>query len=204
MKSYKNQIWSQSNITQLLLIIFYLLTFTSCGKKQDSGLEVIMTPKNGVLLDYDFETCSSTQQNLSATTPSRQYVKGPIVLFNKITLKWKNTMRLHVQSLNITFDSPQIKLNCTLPPNELAALFLFTNTTEAQTNSVVYDADGFKGEGTVTSYTGCKIACTATVEDKNNLDVSGSGIVTIKGTSESADGNIFTRVRATASVNVSP
>lgn len=195
---------SFSSLSLCGLLIFQMLII-GCGKQTSTDLELSVVPSGGTILDYNFETCNSRNFRISNPTIINAppvLVNGPVIMFNKIALKWHQNYRLHVQSLNINFDTEQFKVNCSLPPDEIASLFLFSGSPEKIANSPVYDGDGFITSGTITSTSSCKIVCEAKVQDKENLDVSGTGYISVKGTSE--NGDVFARVKTRASVSVTP
>ncbi len=197
-----------------LFLCSLLIILSSCaGDKDEEDLEVSITPSEGTIINYDMETCNSLEQNSDAINPTRKYVTGPIVYFLKLSLTWKKNYRLFIQEVNLQFDNDKFTINCSIPTNELASLFLFsslvttgtaltTEQTKIAANKIVYDAEGFTSAGTVTSYSGCKIACPVTLKDKNDLEVSGSGTLTVRGTSEKED--VFERVKTNISISIVP
>lgn len=191
--------------------LFYAGAFwgalTSCGKKADSNLVVSLVPSDSIVLEFDAYSCTQIVTGIVGVDGQRvgPDIKGPVVLFNKMTMEWKKTSKLYIHDASIRFRGSGIQGGeavCNITA-DLPALF----ESSAAGNSSYYSNGGFIQKGKVTSNPNCRVACSLPLANPDVPEISATGELTVKASevaNEGTDDEKYYRVKSRVTVHVRP
>lgn len=198
------------NFLRSLLLLSSLVGLGSCAQKSDSALEIRMTPKESIVLEFNAYSCqqfvdNNGQYRLPDGTQVPPAIQGPVVQFNRMSIQWKKSTKLFIHTLQIKFRGAGIaggEQKCDLTA-ELTPLF----ESAAANNAAVYESGGFTKAGTITSHPRCRVVCPIALSNTDVPEITATGEVTLKAseiTNAGTDQEKIYRVKTRMTVLIKP
>lgn len=199
-------------LTKTILLSSLLGILGSCGKKPDSDLIIKLSPPDSPILQMDAYSCAQRIEGITDTTtgnPVTPKYKGPVVIFNRMTMEWKKSTKLFVTQAKIIFRGSGIQggeETCELSPSFFD---FFERETSAATQSPtgIYSADTFLGKGIVTTNPKCRVICSVTLADPERPEISASAELSVRAvelTNEGKEDEKYFRVKSTFRARIVP
>jgi len=207
----------------LLSLSFFVLG--SCGKKPDSDLVIKISPNESLVLEMSAYSCQQIVDGIKTDNgvidPA---IKGPVVLFNKLSLQWKRSTKLFIHQAKIKFTGSGIQggeSSCELT-QYLPSFFESTAETISlrvpatpattamplnQLQAAMYNASTFEAAGTIVSNPKCRVACSLPLVNAENPEISAAGELTVKAselTNEGTEEEKYFRIKSKFKIRVVP
>ena len=189
--------------------IAVFLIIASCGAKKEDELEVRLMPKDSLVLEFNAYSCLQILEGIRTidgfVTPA---IAGPVVQFNKMTLKWKKNTKLYIHYAKMKFRGAGIaggETKCDFT-NDLPSLF---ESTEAA-NTGKYTEGAIQenmANQVISSNPRCRIACSIPLADPDYPEIAGSGELTVKAsevTNEGKETEKYFRVKSRFKISIQP
>lgn len=206
--------------------VLLLVAVGSCGKKPQDDLVLKIVPTETLVLELNAYSCDQIIEGINNETgggvvdPS---IRGPVVLFNRMSMQWKKNTKLIVHQAKIRFTGVGLQggessceltqyLNSFFESEEAIGVRVPAVTSADPTENEIRKKNLFLGgmfmaPGTITSNPRCRIACPLSLANPDRPEISASGELTVKAselTNEGAENEKYYRVKSTFRIRVVP
>jgi hypothetical protein len=196
---------SALHFSNILLVPFFLMALTSCGKVEEGDLDISLGADTAAALPAGAVSCNAKFTATSGTTPATD-VQANTFSIGKVTLSWKNTAD------TVTIISAQVILNhvnlaggkydkCLIAGDELNALFSPAFTSKQYWTGIIPAATSTTPIQTVVNDSHCALTCGGLKAVDPSKPFTAYGTIVVTGIQTNAEGE-SKPVRASTPVKV--